>query len=53
MKGLAKGIEGSRGLVEKAVRGVSEDMVISPRLVSEKSKYRKSRRTGFRGSLEG
>ena len=35
MKGLAKGIEGSRGLVEKTVRGVSEDMVVSPRLVSE------------------
>lgn len=34
MKGLAKGIEGSRGLIEKAVRGVSEDMVISPRVAS-------------------
>lgn len=34
MKGLAKGIEGSRGLIEKAVRGVSEDMVIHPRVAS-------------------
>lgn len=34
MKGLAKGIEGSRGLIEKAVRGVSEDMVINPRVAS-------------------
>ena len=34
MKGLAKGIEGSRGLIEKAVRGVSEDMVISPKVAS-------------------
>lgn len=34
MKGLAKGIEGSRWLIEKAVRGVSEDMFISPRLAS-------------------
>lgn len=34
MKGLAKGIEGSRGLIEKAVWGVSEDMVISPKVAS-------------------
>lgn len=34
MKGLAKGIEGSRGLIEKAARGVSEDMVIHPRVAS-------------------
>ena len=34
MKGLARGIEGSRGLIEKAVRGVSEDMVIHPRVAS-------------------
>lgn len=34
MKGLARGIEGSRGLIEKAVRRVSEDMVISPRVAS-------------------
>ena len=30
--GLAKGIENSRGLVEKAVRDVASDMVISPKV---------------------
>lgn len=31
MKGLAGGIEKSRGLVEKAVRDVASDMVITPK----------------------
>jgi TP901 family phage tail tape measure protein len=31
MSGLAKGIEGSRKLIEKAVSGVAADMVISPK----------------------
>ena len=30
MGGLAKGIEKSRGMIRKAVSGVSSDMVISP-----------------------
>lgn len=34
MAGLAKGIEKSRGLVEKAVSGVSSDMVISPQVAA-------------------
>ena len=34
MAGLAKGIEKSRGLVEKAVSGVSADMVISPQVAA-------------------
>ena len=45
MKGLAKGIEKSRGLVQKAVASVSEDMVISPKLAAagmESSGSRKS-----------
>ena len=32
MEGLAKGIEKNRGLVEKAVRDVASDMVISPKV---------------------
>lgn len=32
MSGLAKGIERSRGMVQKAVGGVTADMVISPKL---------------------
>lgn len=32
MSGLAKGIERSRGMVQKAVGGVAADMVISPKL---------------------
>ena len=32
MSGLAKGIEKSRGLIEKAVSGVSTDMVITPKV---------------------
>lgn len=32
MQGLAKGIEGSRGLIEKAVSGVASDMIINPKL---------------------
>ena len=34
MAGLAKGIEKSRGLVEKAVSGVSADMVINPKVAA-------------------
>lgn len=30
MEGLAEGIDGSRGLVQKAVKGVASDMVLSP-----------------------
>ena len=33
---LAKGIENSRGLVEKAVRDVASDMVISPKVGAAK-----------------
>lgn len=32
MSGLARGIEGSRGMIEKAVRGVASDMVVSPQI---------------------
>ena len=32
MKGLASGIEKNRNLVEKAVRDVASDMVISPKV---------------------
>lgn len=32
MEGLAKGIERNRGLVEKAVRDVASDMVLSPKV---------------------
>ncbi len=32
MKGLAKGIEQSRGMVAKAVEGLSADMVVTPRM---------------------
>lgn len=32
MSGLAKGIEQSRGMIEKAVNGVASDMVISPKM---------------------
>ncbi len=32
MAGLAKGIEKSRSLVENAVKGVAEDMVVSPQV---------------------
>ncbi|WP_395152280.1 phage tail tape measure protein [uncultured Allofournierella sp.] len=32
MQGLAKGIEDSRGLIEKAVSGVASDMIINPKL---------------------
>ena len=32
MKGLASGIEKNRNLVEKAVRDVASDMVISPKM---------------------
>ena len=32
MSGLAKGIEQSRGLVEKSVRGVAGDMVVNPQI---------------------
>lgn len=31
MEGLAKGIEGSRDLIQKAVEGVSADLVITPK----------------------
>ena len=34
MGGLAKGIEKSRGMIQKAVSGVSSDMVISPKVSS-------------------
>lgn len=34
MAGLAKGIEKSRGLVEKAVSGVASDMVINPQVAA-------------------
>ena len=34
MKGLAKGIENSRGLVQKAVEGVSADLTVSPKLAA-------------------
>ncbi len=30
--GLAKGIEGSRGMIEKAVSGLATDMVINPKV---------------------
>lgn len=32
MQGLAKGIEESRGLIEKAVSGVASDMIINPKM---------------------
>ena len=32
MGGLAKGIEKSRGMIQKAVSGVSSDMVINPKV---------------------
>ena len=32
MGGLAKGIEKSRGMIQKAVSGVSSDMVINPKI---------------------
>ena len=32
MQGLAKGINDSRGLIEKAVSGVASDMIINPKL---------------------
>ena len=35
MGGLAKGIESSRGLMEKAIRDVASDMVISPKAGAE------------------
>ena len=34
MGGLAKGIENSRSMIQKAVAAVSEDMVISPKLAA-------------------
>ena len=34
MGGLAKGIEKSRGMIQKAVSGVSSDMVVSPKVSS-------------------
>ena len=34
MGGLAKGIEKSKGMVAKAIEGVSQDMIISPNVVS-------------------
>jgi len=34
MKGLAKGIEDSKGMVAKAMDGVANDMVISPSLTA-------------------
>lgn len=34
MGGLAKGIEKSRGMIQKAVSGVSSDMVVSPEVSS-------------------
>lgn len=37
MGGLAKGIEKSRGMIQKAVSGVSSDMVISPKVSSMES----------------
>lgn len=53
MKGLAKGIEGSRGLIEKAVRGVSEDMVISPWLASSAADMENSAGAVSGSSLAG
>lgn len=37
MGGLAKGIEKSRGMIQKAVSGVSSDMVVSPKVSSMES----------------
>lgn len=34
MGGLAKGIDKSRGMIQKAVSGVSSDMVVSPKVSS-------------------
>lgn len=53
MKGLARGIEGSRGLIEKAVRGVSEDMVIHPRVASGMADAENSAGAAAGSSLEG
>lgn len=35
MEGLAEGIDGSRGLVQKAVKGVASDMVLSPSVATD------------------
>lgn len=53
MKGLARGIEGSRGLIEKAVRGVSEDMVIHPRVASGMADAENSAGAAAGSSLAG
>lgn len=53
MKGLAKGIEGSKGLIEKAVRGVSEDMVISPSVASGMADAQNSAGAAAGSSLAG
>ena len=37
MGGLAKGIDKSRGMIQKAVSGVSSDMVVSPKVSSMES----------------
>ena len=49
MGGLAKGIEKSRGMIQKAVSGVSSDMVISPKVSSMESMTG----TGTAGQPEG
>lgn len=36
MQGLAKGIKGNRGLIEKAISGVASDMIINPKVGSIK-----------------
>jgi TP901 family phage tail tape measure protein len=53
MKGLARGIEGSRGLIEKAVRGVSEDMVIHPWVASGMADAENSAGAAAGSSLAG
>lgn len=53
MRGLAKGIEGSRGLIEKAVRSVSEDMVIRPGEVSGAAEMESSAGAVSGSSLAG
>lgn len=42
MSGLAKGIERSRGMVQKAVGGVAADMVISPKLSANEHSQRQT-----------
>jgi TP901 family phage tail tape measure protein len=51
MEGLAKGIERSKGMVAKAVEGISQDMVINPNVSASTTAFESTRSTDNTTSL--